>query len=657
MNKKLLLKIFLPIVFIFGFLIVSLGNIASFVAVNWLEGQGLEAEIASIELALLDGQISVQGLNAKNAEGRGVSLSRLFVDISWQPLLDNTLAVDLVELAGLQLDSAGTLEALDEIAGLDLQQLLGAPAPEPAIEQAPAEPFGLSLQSIKFADWRICHFIRTDETQLCAGFDALELSGPIAVVGEAISVEADLVINDLLIEDQQPLLSIDDLAIEGLALSSVEKVLVSAFSLDDLSALTIDDVTLLAVDELSVANIAYTPSQVDIEKLFIDGVGLELIQSKDGSFQFQPLLDRYLPPAAENQTAQAQTPEDSTEALVVNLAELEISSSEDLAFTDNSGEKPVRLGGRINSLKISNISTVATPEQSQLSLDLALFNKGTVALEGAIDNLLDPRNGQLDTGINNVDLRPVSRYVEDSVGQQIRSGQLTTAIKVGLDAGNIDGDVDINIQQFRLRKVNASKSEGLDAALGVPVNTAVNLLRSKDNSIALSVPLSGDIDNPEFDISKVIAKAVSSALTSTIINFYTPFGLLNLADSVFDITALKFEPIDFEAGQFQLLDPDNNKQLDKIKSLMKERPQLFVTVCGVSNAEDLEALGGAFAKKLKDDAIEFNDDERKQLIELERKRSLAVIDALVAEGVDADKLVECESEFNRKGPKGVEISI
>jgi hypothetical protein len=48
----------------------------------------------------------------------------------------------------------------------------------------------------------------------------------------------------------------------------------------------------------------------------------------------------------------------------------------------------------------------------------------------------------------------------------------------------------------------------------------------------LEIPVTGDLRNPDFDPTDATTKATSSAITTDVLNFYTPFRLVTLVDGL-----------------------------------------------------------------------------------------------------------------------------
>jgi hypothetical protein len=161
-----------------------------------------------------------------------------------------------------------------------------------------------------------------------------------------------------------------------------------------------------------------------------------------------------------------------------------------------------------------------------------------------------------------------------------------------------------------------------------------------------------------------IVKATTKAATVAVITFYTPYGLIYAGGNVlFDLaTAMNFDPITFKPGEKEI-DDSAIKQLDDLAKLMKQKPQLHVTLCGQANREDAYAFNPDLEQPSdKDNKTEtkLTDDEINKLKALASSRQDAIKDYLVKEkSIGPDKLILCEPEYNndKDANAGVEINI
>ena len=232
----------------------------------------------------------------------------------------------------------------------------------------------------------------------------------------------------------------------------------------------------------------------------------------------------------------------------------------------------------------------------------------------------------------------------------------------------LDSSIALSLYQFKIKPVSKADADKLDKRFGMPLNQTLVLLRDKDDSIHLDIPITGDVNNPDFDPMNAIIKATSKAATVTLITFYTPYGLIyaggNLAFNL--ATALNFDPIEFDPGSSKL-QSSSKEQLDGLSKLLIEKPRVHLTLCGVTNQQDIFVLYPE--RKIKKQSeenttnaitISLTEEQTSRLSELASERQMKSKNYLVnTHGIEHDRLILCAPEHKEEDEavSGVEINI
>jgi outer membrane protein OmpA-like peptidoglycan-associated protein len=234
------------------------------------------------------------------------------------------------------------------------------------------------------------------------------------------------------------------------------------------------------------------------------------------------------------------------------------------------------------------------------------------------------------------------------------------------DNGVLDSNIALSLYHFQMKSVSKEDAAKLDEMFGMPLNQTLVLLRDKDDSIHLDIPITGDVNNPNFEPMDAIIKATSKAATVTLITFYTPYGLIyaggNIALNL--ATALNFDPIEFDPGSTEL-QTNSKEQLDGLSKLLTEKPQVHLTLCGITNKQDVFALYPELKPK-KENADKTNKDapltkeQTLKLDQLARDRQVNSKNYLIKQhNIDHSRLILCAPEHkdNDENISGVEINI
>jgi len=656
-------------------LLAFLPIIANMAAVYWLRQQGVEASIDKISMDYNDGIISVLNARGKNAQGEGFSLQSFHLELAWQPLLHKQVYIENIELNGLQLDSMQNAEGLQAVAGIQL----GTQQPPPAPAPAPADTgtaWQIRLGNISLRNIQACHRLADKNQQLCLRFDGFEWLGTLLFdasrpAEQRLQINGSLQISAISVDDkkhQQSLLSAADIKLSGLALRSMDDMAINNIRLDDWQLLpgknALGAQQLAGFDSLQVNELHYGDRQLAIGEINLNGIAASIYRDKQGQLELlsrlQSLQSAEQQPA-EKQLAQTNGESAAVQPMVVSIDTLQLADSHDIQFVDDSLPTPFKMSAQIKLLSIQHINTAKPAQPSQLKLDLLTDQHGSIQLQGSVQLLAEARSFDINGTIRGLDLRPVGSYIEGGLGHRIKSGQLNARLKLLADKGRLDSSLDLDLQQFQLKQQPARQKkddqEKIDQEIGLPLDTALNLLRDRDNSIKLQIPVTGDVNSPDFDPSDAIRKATSTAITAAVINYYTPLGLVTAAQGLYNLaTALRFEPVVFAPGSVELGDTQN-RQLDKIFQLMSERPAVHVTLCGFSNRDDVAVVAPQKPPAGKDGPPELDSEMRSKLTALADRRAERVRDYLVNKGIAADRLILCEGEFSLDGVAAVEISI
>ena len=371
-------------------------------------------------------------------------------------------------------------------------------------------------------------------------------------------------------------------------------------------------------------------------------------------------FNKLFPEASKKRQTDTQ-PSKTKSGINLYIDEISLRDSQSIVFNDDSLDVPMKLGVEIKVLKINPVDTDNVSQMSHLVLSMVTQQHGRVNLEGDVQLMAETRDVDITGNLVGIDLRPVGVYLKQGFGHRIKSGQLNADIKIIAKGGKLDGLFDLDFKHLKLKSLSKEEKEQTkkDLGIGLPLDLALDMLRDKDNSIKLKVPVTGDIDNFKLDPSDALYKATSKALTAAVINYYTPFGLVTLAEGIYDLaTALHFEPINFDHGDSEL-GPDQLINLDKIVSMMTERPKIVVSICGFVNFADLDMITEQESIQLNDfdKGDQLDEDKQKRLLQLAENRSENVKVYLVEKGIDASRLVLCAPEYKNKGHSKVVISL
>jgi len=237
--------------------------------------------------------------------------------------------------------------------------------------------------------------------------------------------------------------------------------------------------------------------------------------------------------------------------------------------------------------------------------------RGVVDLKGSYDKTspvviagtINPLAGDLFLDISakgqDIELPKLSAYSTRYAGYGITAGKLTLDVKYHVEDSKLSGRNKIHIDQLTF----GDKVEGPEATT-LPVLFAVNLLKDSKGQINLELPISGSLQDPQFDLGGLITQVVGALFKKAITS---PFSLLTAAfgggggggngngqgaQGGDDLAYVDFAPGAADIGAA------GEKKLDAVAKALLDRPAIRIEMAPRIDAKkDGEALKRAALKR------------------------------------------------------------
>ncbi len=305
--------------------------------------------------------------------------------------------------------------------------------------------------------------------------------------------------------------------------------------------------------------------QVEMASLSIDNYAGRIHIHKDGSINTQNMWKAEVaeqPEQASESPAQNAAPD---EPWVIDVPLIRITDSE-VDFMDESLPIPFRtVVGDLNG-DIKNISSKAGVRTS-VDIKGSVDGYAAVALAGTAEPLRSPPAIDLKLTFDGVDMALLSPYSGTYAGYAIERGVLSLDLEYSMENDHLAGANRIVINQMKLGEKVAS-----DKAVDLPLELALALLTDSQGVIDMKIPVSGNVDDPQFSVGSVVMGALMNLLTKAVTS---PFTLLaSLVDSEEDLQRLNFK-----SGSAELMESTSAK-LDELGAAMTERPELNLIITG-----------------------------------------------------------------------------
>ncbi|WXL26998.1 DUF748 domain-containing protein [Ectopseudomonas mendocina] len=290
------------------------------------------------------------------------------------------------------------------------------------------------------------------------------------------------------------------------------------------------------------------------------------------------------------------------EDMTTNLSELVVEqkgsgSAPAPASNKASAEKPmpIRIGGisiqdgSANFADFSlqpNFATAIGQMNGQIgTLDNQSPKAAAVDIKGKVDKYapvtikgkltpFDPMNSlDIATNFKNVELANLTPYSGKFAGLSIRKGRLNLDLHYQIEQGKLNAENKLLLENLQL----GDKVESKDA-MDLPIRLAVALLKDTKGNIEISLPVTGDLNNPEFSVMPIVWQTLRNLVLRAAQAPFKFIGGLVAGGNDVDLGS-----VNFAAGSTEL-DGSAQKSLDTLASALKERPALRLEIEGKSSA-------------------------------------------------------------------------
>ncbi len=271
-----------------------------------------------------------------------------------------------------------------------------------------------------------------------------------------------------------------------------------------------------------------------------------------------------------------------------------------------------------------NVSAIATnsSQAAKINLEGQVDKHGQARINGTV-NLLDPiRHTDIKFEFRNLKMANVSPYSAEFAGRIIDDGTLDVDLEYAIDQGKMVGKNNLVLSDFLLGEKIESPN-----ATSLPLDLAIALLKDGDGVIKANLPVSGDVNDPEFAIGGVIWDAFVTLITKAV---SAPFKLLG---GLIGLESDDLGQLQFLAGRADLSPPELEK-IANLEQALLQRPELGIEINGAADAMiDVPALqqtqlNGAILQRLGDDNRVSDKKDNKDIVDLASIPNNKVLDIL-----------------------------
>lgn len=271
----------------------------------------------------------------------------------------------------------------------------------------------------------------------------------------------------------------------------------------------------------------------------------------------------------------------------------------------------------------------------------------------------DPKKStEVKFSFKDIDLVDVTPYSGQFLGYKIEKGKLNLTLNYDVKDSKLNGSNVVNLDTLTLGEKVESKD-----AVNLPLSLAISILSDQNNQINIDLPVTGDLNDPDFKYGGIVWEAVKKLFADITL---APFRFLG---NMLGLSSQDLNTIDFMPANAELIVSEQAKIADFIK-LTTAKPKMKLSITPAYSDVDVTALknaklnekisqtmnqtgkdyAGALAslapkekssdeKALREAALKGIEVKKEQLLELANARAQAIKAALAQAGLAEDRMI------------------
>ncbi|MCO7521498.1 MULTISPECIES: DUF748 domain-containing protein [unclassified Pseudomonas] len=321
--------------------------------------------------------------------------------------------------------------------------------------------------------------------------------------------------------------------------------------------------------QVNVDGLAYVHGDaLSIDKVTLLQPYARFIINEDRTTNVDDLL---IPQPADKPAPAASKPAaaGSGKELGIHIGQISINDGSanfaDLTLTPNFATAVQQLNGQIGTIDNRK------PMPAKVDIKGKVDRYAPVTIKGAL-NPFDPMASlDIATSFKRVELTTLTPYSGKFAGLRIRKGRLNLDLHYLITNGQLKAENKVVVEQLQL----GEKVDSPDA-VDLPIRLAVALLKDTEGKISIELPVSGDLNNPQFSVMPIVWQTLRNLVLRAA---QAPFKLLG--GLVSGGGSQDLGNVSFAAGSSDLT-PEVQSSLDKLASALKERPELRLEIEGTA---------------------------------------------------------------------------
>ncbi|WP_454846509.1 DUF748 domain-containing protein [Pseudomonas farris] len=237
----------------------------------------------------------------------------------------------------------------------------------------------------------------------------------------------------------------------------------------------------------------------------------------------------------------------------------------DFSLTPNFATAIQQLNGKIGTIDSRQAKPASVDVKGKVDRYAPVTIKGSV-------NPFDPMASlDIATSFKRVELTTLTPYSGKFAGYRIRKGRLNLDLHYKITNGQLLAENKVVVEQLQL----GEKVDSPDA-VSLPLKLAIALLKDVDGKISIELPVSGDLNNPQFSVMPIIWQTLRNLIVKAAAAPFKMIGGLVSGGGSEDLGSVAFAPGSSD------LSKDAEAALVKLSQALKERPALRLEIEGTA---------------------------------------------------------------------------
>jgi len=278
----------------------------------------------------------------------------------------------------------------------------------------------------------------------------------------------------------------------------------------------------------------------------------------------------------------------------IHIGSLEIVGDSILHFEDETVSPTFSTDVRLKEARLTDVNSFQPEQASPFTLEASSRKYTRLKLQGNVQPFRERFSMDLKGKVKAAEMPPLSPYAVKTLGYNLISGQMDADIDLKIIMGKMEGEGDLKFYNPEIEAVDPEKFKN-EAGKAIPLQSALEVLRDKDNDVRLKIPISGDVTDPKFSFSDAINQALFKGLSMATLSYLKymlgPYGMaigiieLGVKFGAKALPGIRLKPLEFQPG-ISDLDAAAREYVDKVATILKEKKDLRLRLCGWATESD-----------------------------------------------------------------------